>query len=117
MHNNDKLLEIGSFSLKNNEKNKIFKKIINSLTDFHYSRSIKYRRLLDFLNYEKKKTKDLDAVPYLPVRLFKEFELKSIKENDVFKVLLSSGTTGSSPSKIFLNKENAIAQSKALNMK
>lgn len=116
MHNNDKLLEIGSFSLKNNEKNKIFKKIINSLTDFHYSRSIKYRRLLDFLNYEKKKTKDLDAVPYLPVRLFKEFELKSIKENDVFKVLLSSGTTGSSPSKIFLNKENAIAQSKALNM-
>ena len=50
------------------------------------------------------------------MRLFKEFELKSIKEKDVVKVLLSSGTTGSSPSKIFLDKENANAQSKALNM-
>ncbi len=114
MLNNNKLYEIESFSLKDNEKIVIFKKIINSLTDYHYSRSAKYRRLLDFFNYKKNKIKNLESIPYLPVNLFKEFELKSIKDKDVFKVLLSSGTTGSSPSKIFLDKENANAQSKAL---
>jgi phenylacetate-coenzyme A ligase PaaK-like adenylate-forming protein len=116
MFNNDKLFEIESFSLGESEKIVIFKKIINSLTDFHYSRSTKYKRLLDFLNYKKKEIKNLDAIPYLPVKLFKEFELKSVKEKDVVKILLSSGTTGSSPSKIFLDRENANAQSKALSM-
>ena len=57
MENNDKLFEIGSFSLKDDKKIRIFKKIINSLTDFHYSNSVKYKRLLDFLNYKKKKDK------------------------------------------------------------
>ena len=111
-----KLFEISPYSLKNEEKIIVFKKIINSLTSHHYFNSKNYKKLLDYFNYDKKPIKDLKDVPFLPVRLFKEFDLKSVKENEVIKVLLSSGTTGSKPSKIYLDKKNAHAQSKALNI-
>ena len=55
----------------------------------------------------------IEAVPFIPVRAFKNFELKSIPSEDVFKVLHSSGTTGAS-SKIFLDRKTARAQSKKL---
>jgi len=116
MVHNNKLFEINPFSLKNDKKTVIFQKIINSLTGHHYLNSKNYRKLLDYFNYDKKITKNLQDVPFLPVKLFKEFELKSVKEGDVVKVLLSSGTTSSQPSKIYLDKENANAQSKVLNI-
>ena len=45
----------------------------------------------------------------LPINLFKNFELKSISNDQVFKVMLSSGTSGLQ-SKIFLDKNNALKQ-------
>tara|TARA_B100001057_G_scaffold155011_1_gene155189 strand:+ start:857 stop:1861 length:1005 start_codon:yes stop_codon:yes gene_type:complete len=89
-----------------------FKKEMISLTKFHYSRSIEYRKILDFL-YTKKINK-LEDVPFLPINLFKDLNLKSISESEVFKILHSSGTSGN-VSKIFLDKFNAQSQSKALN--
>lgn len=116
MFDNSKLFKINPFSLNNEEKMIIFRKIINALTSHHYFNSKKYKKLLDYFNYDKKITKDLHDIPFIPVKLFKEFDLKSVRENEVVKVLLSSGTTGNQPSKIYLDKENANAQSKALNI-
>ena len=45
----------------------------------------------------------------LPINLFKNFELKSITNDQIFKIMLSSGTSGLQ-SKIFLDKENALKQ-------
>lgn len=53
-------------------------------------------------------------IPFLPVRLFKEFELQSIPADQVFKILTSSGTTSQRVSRIILDKDTALAQSKAL---
>ena len=71
------------------------------------------KKILDFLKHNFKKKK-LNEIPFLPARLFKEFELKSIPKKKIFKILLSSGTTGSRPSKIHLDKENAHNQVKVL---
>ena len=75
-----------------------------------------FPKLLKYLNYNKEQIIELEDTPFLPVKLFKDFDLKSVKENEVIKVLHSSGTTGSQPSKIYLDKTNANAQSKVLNI-
>ena len=39
---------------------------------------------------------------------------RSIKKNQIFKTLLSSGTTSNSLSKIYIDKNNALNQMKVL---
>ena len=116
MLENNKLYEIEPYSLKDKEKMIIFKKVINDLTNHHYLNSRNYQKLLKFLNYDRKKVSRLEETPFLPVKLFKDFNLKSVKNNEVIKILHSSGTTGNQPSKIYLDKTNANAQSKVLNI-
>ncbi|WP_216212943.1 LuxE/PaaK family acyltransferase [Amycolatopsis aidingensis] len=53
-------------------------------------------------------------LPWLPVRMFKTHELRSIPEDEVFKVLTSSGTTGSGASRIYLDKAAAAEQTRQL---
>ena len=58
--------------------------------------------------------KKIEDVPFMPVRLFKYYDLKSIKEKNIIKTLTSSGTTSQLVSKIYLDKETAKFQTKAL---
>jgi len=57
---------------------------------------------------------NITDLPYLSARNFKAHNLLSVPESQIFKVLQSSGTSGNSPSKIFLDKFNARNQSIAL---
>ena len=50
----------------------------------------------------------------MPVRLFKDFDFLSIKKKEIYKTLLSSGTTSSKVSKIYIDKNNALNQMKVL---
>lgn len=86
---------------------------LNELTKFHYSHCEPYKQMLSKSNHALEAT-DLEEIPFLPVQLFKMLALHSIEENDIFKVLTSSGTTGQQVSKIYLDKETAKAQTKAL---
>lgn len=52
--------------------------------------------------------------PALPVTLFKLLDLKSIPDSEVAKTLTSSGTTGQAVSRIALDRDTAVAQTKAL---
>lgn len=52
--------------------------------------------------------------PFLPVSIFKTHELMSIPREAVFKTMMSSGTTGQQPSRIFLDAETAGNQTRAL---
>lgn len=52
--------------------------------------------------------------PALPVTLFKLLDLKSIPDSDVAKTLTSSGTTGQAVSRIALDRDTAVAQTRAL---
>lgn len=112
----EELFNLDPFSIELEKKEKIFKKYINELNLHHYKNSNDYKKLLKFLNFNKKKVYDIKDAPFLPVRLFKEVELKSIKESAIIKVLNSSGTSDSSLSKIFLDNQNSNSQSKSLSL-
>ena len=87
---------------------------LNKLTKHHFEKSRLYR---DYINtfYPRilDNIIDLQDVPFVPVRAFKEFNMKSIEEEDIYKIMTSSGTSGNY-SKIFLNKETANLQSSKL---
>jgi hypothetical protein len=56
----------------------------------------------------------LEDVPYMPVQMFKRFDLRTCPETAVSKILQSSGTTGGTPSRIPLDKSTTLNQIKAL---
>ncbi|MFQ7856473.1 MAG: hypothetical protein ACLRIS_16370 [Flavonifractor plautii] len=56
----------------------------------------------------------VENTPMLPVSLFKELELRSIPEGEVFKTITSSGTTGQRVSRIFLDGATSACQQQAL---
>ena len=55
----------------------------------------------------------IEQLPFLPVAAFKNFELKSIPDDAVYRVMFSSGTRGDR-SKVFLDRETARAQTSEL---
>ena len=81
---------------------------------YHSKKSSLYRKFIKstFISFSEKK--NLEDLPFIPVRLFKHLNLKSINDKDIFKILKSSGTSGSSFSKIFLDRENAKNQTNIL---
>ena len=112
----ENFFKLDPFSIKLEKKEKIFKKTINNLNKHHFKNSKDYRRLLKFFNFNKKKNYNLKDSPFLPVRLFKDIELKSIKDTSIVKILNSSGTSKNNLSKIFLDKKNSNSQSRSLSL-
>ena len=95
-------------------KSKDFLNKINELNNFHYKNSYQFRKIIDLI-FPLKKITILEDIPFIPAKLFKELELKSIPNKKVFKILNSSGTSSGKPSKIYLDKDNARTQTFVLN--
>ncbi|MDC7692825.1 hypothetical protein PQU94_00875 [Asticcacaulis sp. DXS10W] len=87
---------------------------LNRLTRRHYECCRPYNSILSARGYSPEDTKSLEDIPFLPVRLFKTNKLSSVVDEDIIKVLTSSGTTGQQVSRIYLDKETALLQSSAL---
>jgi ribosomal protein S28E/S33 len=84
------------------------------LTERHRARGAEYANILSAIGHGPGRAYDSVAeLPWLPVRLFKTQKLKSIPDEDVFKVLTSSGTTGD-VSRIYLDKQAAANQTRML---
>ncbi|MBO0839651.1 MAG: acyl-protein synthetase [Sciscionella sp.] len=101
------------FELSQAEREATLLDALTALTAHHRAHCAPYARVLDALGVADR----FDAVadlPWLPVRMFKNHLLKSIPDDDVFRVLTSSGTTGSGASRIYLDKESAAAQTRYL---
>ena len=88
--------------MSNIKKNEFFQNKMNLLVKEHSKNSVGYRNSLKTINYNFK-NKKMELFPFLPVRIFKEIDLMSVKESKIVRVLRSSGTSGSNPSKIFLD--------------
>jgi phenylacetate-coenzyme A ligase PaaK-like adenylate-forming protein len=106
--------DIQPYSLDKITKSKYLESYFNELTQFHYENCTKYRKMLDAVGYNYKLERHYSEIPFLPVRLFKMFDLYSVSKGDIVKTMTSSGTSGQNVSKIFLDKETALNQSKAL---
>jgi hypothetical protein len=84
------------------------------LTERHRARGVAYANILAATGHDPGRAyQRISDLPWLPVRLFKTHQLKSIPDDEVFKVLTSSGTTGD-VSRIYLDKAAAAAQTRML---
>ena len=102
------------YQLLKGEKREALTARLKALTQYHYDRCKEYASLLNAYNVDRSAIDSLEETPFFPVRLFKNYELKSVPESEVFKVLTSSGTTSQTVSRIYLDCNTAAAQTKAL---
>lgn len=109
-----KIMEIPPYDLKAEEKRKMFETDFFELTRFHYYNCKEYKNILDMLSYDVTKKNILENMPMLPVRMFKEFELRSVPKEKIVKTMTSSGTSGQKVSKIFLDAQNTTLQTQVL---
>ncbi|MET0283213.1 MAG: acyl-protein synthetase [Polyangiales bacterium] len=107
------LLAAPPFGVDRETKRAALTTALRELTTLHRTACEPYARALEVM-HPRVQIDDLADVPYLPVSVFKTHTLRSIAEADVFKVLTSSGTTGQVPSRIYLDRDTATRQTKAL---
>jgi len=108
------ILNIEPYSLDKVAKRVLLNERLRELTRMHYAECEPYRRMMDAVGLDIDNLPEYDALPFLPVRLFKELELRSCKPEDVIKTMTSSGTTGQQVSRIFLDRETSALQTKCL---
>ncbi|MNK26001.1 Acyl-protein synthetase, LuxE [compost metagenome] len=106
-------LDVDVFGLDRAHKRAWLLDGLNRLTAHHQARCLPYARVLEGL-WPVAPAPSLEAVPWLPVRMFKLLDLKSIEDGQVSRTLVSSGTTGAAVSRIFLDADTARAQARAL---
>jgi len=93
-----------------NYSSPVFWNHLNAIHDFHLAYSSDYsiisRHFSPDLSYS--------GIPFIPVSLFKYYALKSISDDQVYRILQSSGTSGQAPSRIYLDRINSKHQQIAL---
>lgn len=105
---------IPPYSLGKEEKFEMLSVALKELTVHHEMRCEPYRNILSASGFSAASAKSYLEIPFLPVRLFKELKLLSVQPEEVFKTMTSSGTSGQSVSRIYLDKTTAANQAKAL---
>lgn len=108
------VLGIPAYSMNKKEKSEWLTGRLKELSIKHRDSCEEYSRILKILNAKIEEAESYYALPFLPVRLFKELELKSIENEHIFKTMTSSGTTGQVVSKIYLDRLTASNQQKVL---
>jgi len=106
--------ELDPYSIDSKFRINNFKQLIYKLTLHHYNKCSLYKKILKKLKFKKNRNIKLEEIPMLPARIFKNFDLFSVSKKKIVKTLVSSGTTNTNVSKIFLDEFNAINQIKVL---
>ena len=110
----DEMINIPPYSLNAEEKENLLTRRLKELTGKHRENCRAYRRMLDVAGFDMDAVGTWKDLPFLPVRLFKELELKSVPQEEVVKTMTSSGTTGQAVSKIFVDRTTAANQQKTM---
>ncbi len=101
----EKILNIAPYSLPQLEKEARYALWMHELSNHHRALCPAYAQACAALGEDS---------PAIPVRMFKEFDLRSVESSAVVKTMTSSGTTGQTVSRIFLDRDTAARQSKTL---
>jgi Acyl-protein synthetase, LuxE len=104
------------YALGRSEKASFLLGELTALTDLHRERCPGYARILRKVHLDRSASgsSGLEALPFLPVSIFKAERLSSVPDSAVVKVLVSSGTTGQLPSRVVLDRDTAALQGRAL---
>jgi phenylacetate-coenzyme A ligase PaaK-like adenylate-forming protein len=120
MESNDLIERLNEIDLTNPysmvaaEKKSFLLSLMHDLISFHYENCSSYRNFTTLFPNFHKNPKNLYEMPALPVRMFKQHDLLSMDRSLIFKTLNSSGTSGQSVSRIYLDAVTAKRQSKIL---
>lgn len=110
----EELLHISPYSLDKAEKERLLTDRLVELTEYHKQNCPEYADILNTLSYGEREISSYRDLPFLPVRLFKELSLKSVPQEKIVKTMTSSGTSGQSVSRIYLDRVTASNQQKAM---
>lgn len=108
------ILDIQPYSLNKKEKEKLLSPFLMKLSRHHYEHCLPFKKMMDSIHFEIERDYAYTELPFLPVRLFKMFELNSVPKEDIIKTMTSSGTSGQAVSRIFLDRDTSSSQTKAL---
>jgi len=105
------------YAAAHEEKHAALTAVLRELALYHQAHCPEYAAILQTLGWDAaaiRSCTSYEALPFLPVRLFKEYALKSVPDAEVVKTMTSSGTTGQQVSRIFLDRATSAAQSKVM---
>jgi hypothetical protein len=109
----DDLVLKEQFNMKQQKKEKLLLNIILSQLE-HNMANPNIKTMYDKLGIDINSIRTLEEVPYIPVNMFKYFDLRICKMDQVVRVLNSSATTTGIPSKIYLDKKTSVRQTQGL---
>ena len=104
--------EFSLYSMRKEEKNEFINSKLKFLFNHHISKCLNYKKMMKSIGFDIKKMSSTENFPFLPVRLFKLHELKSIRNSQIIKTMTSSGTSGQQVSKIYIDKFTSVIQTK-----
>lgn len=110
----EELLKIPPYSLDKNEKSESLTMILKELTQYHREHCPEYAKILSALGYQEDQVAAPEDIPFIPVRLFKEYYLHSLPKDQISLTMTSSGTTGQQVSRIALDSETSRNQKRVL---
>lgn len=102
------------FSMEKKEKDRYMTEKLQELTCYHRERCPAYGAMLEALGYRQERIGHYEQLPFLPATLFKRLVLGSLPEEEQYKVVTSSGTSGQTPVQIVLDGDTRMAQQQAL---
>ncbi len=107
------IIRAGPYAQKDEQKQEFLLEIMKEqLEQATHNRHI--RNFFDRQNIVIQDLKRLEDVPFLPVQMFKYFDLETCPPDQIIKILRSSGTTSGQTSRVPLNKQTAMNQTRAL---
>ena len=110
----EELFEFSPFELNSEKKNELLGAILLELEKFHLENCFEYKKISSRWPFNMIDGSDIENLPFIPVRLFKELDLLSVARSEVKKTMTSSGTSGQIPSRIYLDGGTAANQTKVL---
>lgn len=105
---------LAPYSLGHAAKQEMLTSGLLDLTVHHATHCQPYRQMLDAQGFRPAMVKSPADIPFLPVRLFKQLDLLSVSREEVVKTMTSSGTSGQTPSRIYLDRSTSADQTMAL---
>ena len=110
----DQIINILPYSLGKQEKERLLTERLLELTKKHQDNCPEYATMLQSVGFDPNSVSSYKDLPFLPVRLFKELDLKSVPQEEIVKTMTSSGTTGQAVSKIYLDRTTSANQQKTM---
>jgi hypothetical protein len=110
----DALLKGPQYELPQRDKEELLLPLFRDLCRSMAEHCPPYGRFLERLGTPVRNWRRLADIPALPVSMFKHFELRAVPASQLVRELRSSSTTGTAPSRIFVDKTTAFRQARAL---